>query len=227
MFKAKTINDLPIIEKPREKLIKYGPEKLLNKELLAIILRTGKKGKNAIELAASILDKTHFKLPEISITELQKMDGLGPAKASEIVAAIELGKRLFLNKQHELIMSPHDVWKSMHDINSSKKEHFVIFFLDSRNQEIKREIISVGTVNTSLVHPREVFEPAVRYSAVNIVFAHNHPTGILEPSIADIEITKRLIAASKILGIDVIDHVLTSNKWFYSMKEKGDVEFET
>jgi DNA repair protein RadC len=220
-----TIHDFPKIEKPREKMIKYGATKLSNTELLAIILRTGKKGKNVLRLSKSVFDEFGEGIINAQISEMKKIDGLGPAKACEIVACFELGKRFFDNKKSELIISPEDIYNQLENIRNSKKEHFVAFFLDSRNQNIKKEIISIGTLTTSLVHPREVFEPAIQNLAAQIILCHNHPSGNLEPSAADVEVTIRLIAAGKILGIDVLDHVIVSSTGFFSMKESNEVKF--
>ena len=216
------IKDIPKIERPREKMEKYGPEKLSDAELLAILLRTGTKELNVIDLAKSILRKfKNEKISETEIEELEKIHGLGKAKACEIMACFELGRRKLKGKQTSILLSAKDVWDRMADIRISKKEHFVVFYLDSRNQEIEREIISMGTLNESLVHPREVFESAIIHKTASIIIAHNHPSGDLEPSDADLEITKRLVNAGKILGIKVVDHVIvTKNNW-RSFKEKN------
>ena len=218
----KTIKDLPKVERPREKLMRYGPEKLSNSELLAILLRSGKKGENVVELAGKILKRFKAdKLPYLTFDELKDYPGLGPAKACEIVACFELGKRLLKDKKARIYLKPKEVWEELKDIRDNKKEHFVIFYLDSRNQEIKREIISVGSLNANLVHPREVFEPAVRNLAAQIILAHNHPSGDPEPSEDDITITKRLVEAGKIMGIEVVDHIIVVKSGFFSFKEKG------
>ena len=215
------IKDLPKIERPREKLIKYGPGKLTNSELLAILLRTGTKGMNVVELSKRIFSRfSGNKLAEAEFKELKNTFGLGPAKSCEIIACFELGKRLLKNKKAQLLLSPQDVWQELKDLRDNKKEHFVIFYLDSRNQEIKREIISVGSLNANLVHPREVFEPAVGNLAAQILIAHNHPSGNPEPSEEDLKITKRLVEAGKILGIDIVDHVVVASKGYFSFKEK-------
>lgn len=216
------IKDLPKIERPREKLEKYGPEKLSNSELLAILLRTGSKGINVVELANKILKKfSGDGLSKAAIKELKNTFGLGVAKACEIIACFELGRRLLQNKQASLILSPKDVWKELKDIRDNKKEHFVAFFLDARNQEIKRETISIGSLNANLVHPREVFEPAVRNLAAQIILAHNHPSGDPEPSEDDLEITKRLVESGKILGIEVMNHVIVTKNSYFSFKDKN------
>lgn len=218
----KTIKELPKVERPREKLIKYGPEKLSNSELLAILLRTGKKGENVVELARKILKKFKTeKLPYLTFDELKDYPGLGPTKICEIIACFELGKRLLKGKKARIYLTPKEVWEELKDIRDNKKEHFVIFYLDSRNQEIKREIISVGSLNANLVHPREVFEPAVRNLAAQIILAHNHPSGDPEPSEDDLTITKRLVEAGKIMGIEVVDHIIVVKNGFFSFKEKN------
>ncbi len=215
------IQDLPKVERPREKLIKYGPEKLSNSELLAILLRSGKKGENVIELANKILKKFgSSKLSNLKFEDLKNYSGLGPAKACEIVACFELGKRLLKDKKAVLILSPEEIWRELKDIRAHKKEHFVVFYLNTRNQIIEKEIISFGTLNANLVHPREVFEPAIKNSAAQIIVAHNHPSGDAEPSEDDIEITKRLTESGKILGIEIIDHIIISQNGFLSFKER-------
>ena len=216
------IKDLPKVDRPREKLEKYGPEKLSNSELLAILLRTGGKGMNVVELSKKILKKfSGDGLANATVKELKNTFGLGIAKACEIMACFELGRRLLQNKQSVLIISPKDVWEELKDIRDNKKEHFVIFFLDARNQEIKREIVSVGSLNANLVHPREVFEPAVRHLAAQIIVTHNHPSENLEHSKEDIEITKNLVTAGKILGIELLDHIIVTKTEFLSFREKG------
>ncbi len=214
------IKDLPKIDRPREKLLKYGVGKLNDAELLAILLRTGTKDLNVLKLAQKILQKfENEKFTNITIDELKTIHGLGSVKACEIIACFELGRRMLKGKKSSIILSPKDVWERMEDIRGSKKEHFVVFYLDSRNQEIQREVISVGTLNESLVHPREVFENAIKNNAASIILAHNHPSGDTEPSQADIEITKKLIHAGKILDIKIIDHIIVTESSFSRIEE--------
>ena len=212
------VKDKPRIERPLEKLEKYGSSKLKDWELLAILLRTGTKDLDVVKLSQKILrDFKDEKILEASIEDLQNIHGLGLAKACEIVACFELGKRKLKGKKTNILLTPKDVWEAMSDIRSSKKEHFVVFYLNARNQEIEREIISVGTVNTSIVHPREVFEGAIKNNATSIILAHNHPSGDTEPSQDDIEITKKLAHAGKILDIRVVDHVIVTDKEFLNI----------
>ncbi|MCA9390563.1 DNA repair protein RadC, partial [candidate division WWE3 bacterium] len=205
MRRAK-INQLAPILRPRERLFRYGPEVLSNEELIAILLGSGTRESSVLELAhrisAEFLGNT---LKNISPEKIKSIAGIGPAKASQLAAGIELGKRIALDKKTQLHLTPHDIFDSLTTIRKSRKEHFVVFFLDARNQEIKKETISIGTVDTSLVHPREVFEPAVRYTASSIILVHNHPSGDLTPSDADLQTTKRLVTAGDILGITIQD----------------------
>jgi len=216
------LKEVPAVDRPREKLSKYGPEKLTNSELLAILLGSGVKGNNVVELASKILKKfSGQNLAHAGFDDLKNTFGLGEAKACLLVACFELGRRLLKDKKHELILSPQAVYENLKDIRNHKKEHFVIFYLDSRNQEIQRQVISVGTLNASLVHPREVFEPAIVNNAAQIIVAHNHPSGDTAPSEEDLEITKRLVEAGKLLGIELLDHVVVGGRGSVSLKELG------
>jgi len=213
------IKDIPKSDRPREKMEKYGPDKLSDAELLAILLRTGTKDLNVLKLSQKILDKFgKEKFVDVSIEDLKSFHGIGAVKACEILSCFELGRRMLKGKKTSILLSPKDVWERMEDIRGSKKEHFVVFYLDSRNQEIHKEIISVGTLNESLVHPREVFENAIKNNTASIIIAHNHPSGDLEPSQADIEITKKLIHAGKILDIKIVDHIVVTVNGYNSLK---------
>ena len=207
---------------PREKMLKYGPDNLTDGELLALVLGTGTREMNVLELADSIICRFgNAGLPYASCSDLSTYSGIGAARACKIAAAFELGKRFFQNKKTSIYMKPEEVWESMKDIRVAKREHFVSFYLDTKNQEIHREIISIGTLNISLVHPREVFWPAVRNAAASIIVAHNHPSGDVSPSRDDMATTKRLKEAGEILGIKVLDHVIVSREGYTSMKEQG------
>lgn len=213
------IKDFNRIDRPREKLVKYGVERLSDKELLAIILNSGLKGKNVLQLA----DEANQLIKQNQIIDprtFNKIPGLGLVKKCTLLACLEFGKRRYTHKKSALIMNPKEIFAEVKDIRSSKKEYFVAFFLDVRNQVIKREIISIGILNSSLVHPREVFEPAVRNIASQIIIVHNHPSGDIHPSDEDIIITKRLIKAGEILGIEILDHVIVTSDSYFSMKEK-------
>lgn len=216
------IKDLPTIERPREKLERYGPGKLSIAELVAVILGTGSHGMNAVELARKLTLKfPKGSLAGTSLSELRATFGLGLGKACQLIACFELGRRYFANQSQAPLISPVDIWRAVSDIASRKKEHFIVFYLDSRRQEIDREVISVGTISASLVHPREVFEPAVRNLASSVIVVHNHPSGNLEPSAEDLAVTDRLVDAGKILGVPLLDHIIVSRHGHLSLKEKG------
>lgn len=214
------LKEVPAVDRPREKLAKYGVNRLSDIELMAILIRTGIKGKNVVELSKQILKIIEKNgVDKITMEDLTTVKGLGKTKAGQILASVELGRRLLKGKKSVLILSAQDVWNKMEDLRDSKKEHFVIFYLDMQNQIIEREIISVGTLNESLIHPREVFEPAIAHSAAQVIIAHNHPSGGLDPSQEDLEITNRLAEAGELLGIEILDHVIISKDGFQSLKE--------
>lgn len=214
------LKDLHKIEFPREKLEKYGQQKLADHELLAILLGSGIKGVNVLELSRKILSVvTKVGIQKVTLADLRAVKGLGNAKAAQVVAVLELGKRLTEERSPQ-VLSAEDAWKMCADIRDSKREHFAAFYLDTQHQLIERQIISVGTLNSSLVHPREVFEPAIRLHAANIIVAHNHPSGILAPSEEDRQITKRICAAGEIVGVSVLDHVIVSRTAYFSFEEE-------
>ncbi len=214
------IKDLQKIDLPREKLAKYGPGKLKDYELLALLLGSGIKGLNVLELSKKILVTIKkIGIKKIALQDMLKIKGLGKAKASQVFAVLELGKRLNTERKME-ILSASDVWNFCSDIRGMQREHFVVFYLDTQNCLIERQTISIGTLNSSLVHPREVFEPALLFHAANIIIAHNHPSGELEPSSEDIEVTKRLVQAGKIIGIDILDHIILAKNSYFSFRGK-------
>ena len=189
------IKDLPKFDRPREKLEKYGVKKLTEFELLAILLGSGIEGLNVIQLSKKILDTIQkIGIKKITLEDLLKTKGLGKAKASQILATVELGQRLQTDKRRR-ILSAEDVWNSCTDIRDSKKENFVAFYIDTQNCLIERQIISI--------------------------LAHNHPSGNCDPSQDDIEITKRLTKSGKILGMEIADHVIVTKDKFLSFKEQN------
>jgi len=217
------IKDLPKIERPREKLIAKGAENLKDSELLAILLRTGKAGKNVIEIASQILSKYSKKrLLQMTYDDLSKISGIDSAKATTLLAAFELSKRaLEVNDTNlPVISDAKDAVAQLSDMRDLKKEHFVVLYLNAKNQLVHKETISMGTLNANLVHPREVFEPALKYSAAQIIAAHNHPSGDPKPSEDDLEVTKRLTEAGKMMGIELMDHVIVSKNSHFSFKEE-------
>lgn len=213
------LKQLPRIDLPREKLEKYGTQKMHDYELLAILLGSGVQGVNVLELSRKVLQVMQKKGSQnVSLGDLLDIKGLGKAKALQILSVIELGKRFSKTEQVEILF-PKDVWLLCSDIKDSKKEHLVVFYLDTQNRLIERVIVSVGILDASLVHPREVFEPAIRLHASSIIIAHNHPSGSLESSIEDIEVTKRLVEAGELLGVQMQDHLVITVKGFCSVCE--------
>jgi len=218
------IKELPKHEQPREKLIEKGVENLKDRELMAILLRTGTKGKDVLKVSEEILCKfPKKKLLSLDFKELSKIKGIGEGKACLLLAAFELTKRALEVEDNNLstINSAKDTVAQLQELRTAMKEHFVVLYLNAKNQLIYKETISIGTLNASLIHPREVFEPAIKNLTVQIIIAHNHPSGDTEPSTDDIAITKRLVESGKILGIEIIDHVIITKNDFLSFKDKN------
>ena len=223
--KSFTLWDLPKSERPRERLQRFGPEVLSAQELLALILGRGISGESVMVTAQKLL--THFGgvkgISEASIEELSQIPGIGLAKAAQIKAAFELAKRKDAAVDEKIkIQSTEDAVKLVKaKLEDKKKEYFLILSLDSRNNFIKLSEISIGTINARIVHPREVFKEAMASLAVSIILVHNHPSGDPDPSEDDLVINKRLIAAGKIIGIEVNDHIIIGKDKNFSFKEKG------
>lgn len=222
------IRDYPEEERPRERLVKEGPETLSNQELLAIILRTGTKQESVLQLSYRIIQ--YFEglrlLKDASIEELTSLNGVGPAKAVQLIAAMELGRRVSRLQLEEryTIRSPEDGANYvMEDMRFLSQEHFVCLYLNTKNQVLHRQTVFVGSLNASIVHPREVFREAFRRSAASLICFHNHPSGDPTPSREDIEVTKRLSECGKMLGIEMLDHIIIGDQKFVSLKEKGYV----
>jgi len=225
-----TIKELPIEDRPREKLITFGEAKLSNSELIAILIGSGTKGRTAIELAQDILYQTDglLGLADQSVVELIKKKGIGQSKASRLKAAFELGKRLteFAPAKKSVLRSPvHAVDYMKSRLKLKKQEVFLVIMLDVKSQVIKVEEISRGGLAKSIVHPREVFKTAIRASAAGIILGHNHPSGNPTASPEDINITNKLIEAGNIIGIKVIDHLIIGDCNYISMREEGLIDF--
>lgn len=220
------IDEMNKEDKPRERLIQYGPKNLSNCELLAILINTGRKGYSSIEIANELL-KNQISLKELknmSVQNLTQYKGIGLQKAVTLRAAFELGERMNATSlaQRVKIKSPQDVanmmMSKMKDLN---QEHFVALFLNSKNIVIKEEIIYVGTLNSSIIHPREVFSAAIKYSSNSIIVLHNHPSGDVTPSKEDISTTIRLKECGQILGIELLDHIIIGENEYKSLSEEG------
>lgn len=224
MPKGYRIHDLPKVDRPRERLQRKGPGALGNSELLAILLGSGMPGKNVLEVAEHLLRKFGSKgLFEASFDELRQVPGIGKVKAGQLLAAFELGKRILLGQDEDAVTieSPEDVYQLSKRIHKAKKEHFLAYLLNARNVVVAEEQISVGTLTMAVVHPREVFEPAVRHSAAGIILVHNHPSGDAEPGDDDRALTKRLVEAGRLMGIEILDHVIVTWNGYTSLKALG------
>lgn len=220
------IRELPEVERPREKLCRYGQEYLTNTELIALLLGTGSKGESAIGLAENLLSLDEdglLHLAGCSVEELSGVKGMGPAKACKLLAAMELGTRLATTQRPEKtkIESTSDVVRIfMEKMRYHKKEYFNVLLLNAKGGILAMETVAVGDLSSSIVHPREAFVAAVRRSAAAVIFIHNHPSGNPKPSPQDIEVTQRLCETGKILGIHVLDHIIIGDGIYISMKEK-------
>jgi DNA repair protein RadC len=220
------IRDVPSEERPRERMLQYGAAALNHSELLAILLRTGTIAESAIHVAQRIIRESGGlrHLASMSVEELIRIKGIGAAKALQIKAGLELGKRVAKSSFGErlIIRSPEDVSSfMMEELRYELKEKFVTIFLNTKNHIISHEVLSIGSLNSTVVHPREVFRAAIQKSSSAIICVHNHPSGDPTPSSDDIEMTRRLKEAGAIVGIDVLDHVIIGDQTFVSLKEQG------
>ena len=222
------IRDVVKEDQPRERLLLEGASSLSNTELLAILLRTGSKEESVLTLANRILH--HFDglrmLKDATIEEMTSIHGVGVAKASQLIAAFELGRRMVrLEYQNRYsIRNPEDCARyMMEEMRFLQQEHFVCLYLNTKNQVMHRQTVFIGSLNASIVHPREVFKEAFRRAAASIICLHNHPSGDPSPSREDIEVTKRLVECGKIIGIEILDHIIIGDHKFVSLKDKGHI----
>lgn len=220
------LKNLPKAERPRERLESLGPKSLSVQELLAIVLRLGTRGVSAVELANRLLSKFgNIKaIAQASIEELSSVEGVGRAKAISIKAAFELGVRLavFNDTERIIIKKPEDVYLLLREeIRLLSQEIFKVVILNTKNQVIKTETVTIGILNTNIIHPRELFRSAIRSNAHSVILIHNHPSGDPEPSKEDVFITKRLVDAGHIVDIEIEDHIIFGEGKFVSMRERG------
>ncbi len=227
MKKSFTIHDLPLSERPRERLQKFGAEALSAQEILAVILGRGISGESVTVTVQRLF--SHFGnlrgIASASVEELSQVKGIGLAKAAQIKAAFELANRLESHSETDkksAVKTPEEVVSLVRGkLKGKKKEHFLALLLDTRNQLIKMAEISIGSLDTSIVHPREVFKEAISASAASVIFVHNHPSGDPQASEDDLKLTKRLVQAGEIIGIDVLDHIIIGDTNFLSLKREG------
>ncbi len=231
-----TVRDLPKSERPRERLIKHGADTLSSAELIALILNTGIKGESVIMMSQKILMQfgSLKGIMESSLEDLKQVKGLGEVKATKLMASLAIAKKLIGEikisdekketdrKKYNAVTSPDELYKIIKEkITNFSKEHFYVISLDARNNFIAIDEISVGTLTASIVHPRETFESAIKRHAAHIIIAHNHPSGETDPSEDDLKITKRLVDSGKIMGIEVLDHLIITKNNYLSFKEKS------
>ena len=221
------IKEIPINERPRERLKEVGVENLSDKELISIILKTGTKEKNVSDLSLDILNKYSLSdLKNISINNLIKIKGIGEVKAIELIAAIELGKRIFLKEKPNKkdLTSPEEIYKyTKYLFYDKKQEYFYALYFNNKQQLLKTKLLFIGTINQSITHPREVFKEAYLLSASSIICLHNHPSNDTTPSHADITFTKALIEIGKIQNIPILDHIIVGDDNYYSFYEHNSL----
>ena len=225
------VRELPVDERPRERLLALGPGFLSNAELLAIVLRNGSKERSALQLAQDILslykDDGVSALGRMTAGELMCLQGIGSAKAAEVIAAVELGKRLnaHISRQRAMVTCPEDAADyAMPRFRYEDREHFAVILLNVKNHILSMPVISVGSLTASVVHPREVFKAAIQQTAASIILVHNHPSGDPTPSKEDIEVTARMVQVGKVMDIPVFDHIIVGGDKFVSLKEKGVIK---
>ncbi|MBD1371778.1 DNA repair protein RadC [Hazenella sp. IB182357] len=226
MSKYLLLKDIPSEERPRERFIKYGPDQVTNAELIALLLRTGRSGESVLALAQRVLSEVGGlqQLVHTTWEELIQINGIGPAKAIQLTSGVELGRRISraLPLERDTIRSPEDAaLLVMEELRFEQQEHFICLFLNTKHKVIKNKCIFKGTLNASVVHPREIFHEAIRTSSAALICVHNHPSGDPTPSREDLKVTERLVLAGQVMGIEVIDHIIIGDQVFYSMKEKG------
>lgn len=221
------IKDIPIEERPRERMKSSGKSSLSNKELLAIILKTGTKEKSVNELAIDLLNKYKLEeLEEISLNKLLEIKGIGEVKAIELLASIELGRRMFLNKdiKYKRLDTPEKIFNhTKYLFYNKKQEYFYTLYFNNKQELIGEKLLFIGTINRSVTHPREIFKEAYRLSASSIVCMHNHPSNDVTPSNEDIIFTEKLVSLGTIQGIPIVDHIVVGNNSFYSFYEHGQI----
>ena len=215
------VKEMPEMERPRERLAYYGAKSLANHELLAILLRTGSKEESVLDLAKKVLMHVESleDFNEITVHELMSIKGIGFAKAVEILAAIELGSRIksFQSKKIRL-NKPENIYQLVKDeLIYQQQEHLVVIFLNVKSEMIAKKTIYIGTINSTIIHPREIFKWAYKYSCFALILCHNHPSGDYMPSLEDIEMTKNLMKVGETMGIKVLDHVIVAKNGFYSI----------
>lgn len=215
------IKDMPSEDKPRERLSKYGPSSLSVPELIAVLINTGTKKEDVMSMSSRIIKEygEQSLSRQSDPAKLARDTGIPLHKAIQIVACAELGRRFFDKRAHgpQIIRTAKDVYEYLKDMQNLPKEHLRGIYVNTHHRVVHDEVISIGTIDSNLVHPREVFKPAIEYGAAAVILAHNHPSGIVTPSQADIDITKHIVAVGKLIGIPLVDHVIIGKNKFISI----------
>jgi DNA repair protein RadC len=218
------VSDLPRGVRPREKMMQGGPRGLSHVELLAVILGTGTRKENVLRVAERLIRRYGVgALPALTVKEWMANPGVGDARACRLAALFELARRVekLASREAPRITSPKEVYAQVKDLGTAKKEHLLGLYLDSQNHLLARETISIGSLNTTRTHPREILQPAITHLALGFILVHNHPSGTLVPSADDVEFTRAIVKAGDLMGIPLYDHVIVSREGFVSLKEKG------
>lgn len=223
------IKDIPLLERPRERLIKYGKENLSNEELLSIILKTGNSNNSVKDISNELLKKIEKieNLKDMTLNKLKEIKGIGDAQALSILSIIELGKRIYIDNQTDnkvILKTPSQIYDYIKsELIFKNQEYFYCIYVNTKKELIERKLLFMGTVNRSIVHPREVFKHAYLCSASGIICVHNHPSGDVSPSIEDINLTNNLIDLGCVNGIPIVDHIIVGKDNYYSFYEDGKI----
>lgn len=219
---AKRIEEVFVQDRPREKLLKKGPQALKSHELIALLLGSGTRERDVLALSRDVAKLLDDDFQNLTVDKLTALHGLGHAKAAQLLAAVELSRR-YLIKQHKKITTARDVYDELRPYATKQQEYFLSLTLDGAGHLIETRVITIGTLNQSLVHPREVFADAISDRAAGLIVAHNHPSGILDPSTEDMAVTRRLKEAGELMGIELLDHVIITKAGFLSLRDEGVV----
>ena len=215
----KSLRNIPDIDKPRERMMAKGPSALTDQELVALILGSGTRGADVLDLSRRVLALFEGEAPP-SVDDLLSVDGVGPARACQLAASLEFSRRRLM-KKNLVIRNAGDIYPLVAHIAEKKQEHFLCLSLTGANEVIATRTITIGLLNSSQIHPREVFADAISDRAASVIFVHNHPSGVLSPSREDLQVTDRLCKAGTILGISVLDHVIVAGNDLLSFREQG------
>lgn len=222
--RQRSIRELPPnVLPPRDKLQRFGARALTHSELLAVLLGSGTRGQNVIRIAEDLVTKyTAAGLPDLSLKEWSANHGVGRVKAARLLASFELGRRLLAPPADEpRVGSPAEAYALVRDLRRARKEHLVALYVDAQNRLIAKETVSIGSLNTTRTHPREVLQPAIVHSALAFILVHNHPSGSLDPSRDDVEFTRTIARAGELMGISLYDHLIVSSRGYVSLRERG------